>query len=84
MTVEGLKKHFEDTYKIEVSMITNGSCIVFSAYDQMAKKRLPMKIPEAVESVTKKEIPNFRKFLALSVSGNNAEGIDCMLPDVRY
>jgi hypothetical protein len=45
MTVEALKKHLEDTYKIEVSMITSGSSIVYSNYDQSAKKKLTMKVP---------------------------------------
>jgi len=84
MTVEALKKHFEDTYKIEVSMITYGSGTVFTSYDPKSKKRLSMKIPEAIESLTKKEIPKLRKFLALGVAGNNSEGIDCLLPDIRY
>lgn len=71
MTLAELKKYFEDTYKIEVSMITYGSATVYTSYDQGAKKRLPMKVPEAIEALTKKEIPKFRKFLPLGVSGND-------------
>lgn len=54
LTVEALKKHFEETYKIEVSMITYGSATVFTSFDQNAKKRLPMNVPDAIESLTKK------------------------------
>jgi hypothetical protein len=35
-------------------MITYGSATVFSSYGADSKKRLPMSIPEAIESVTKK------------------------------
>lgn len=84
MTLEALKKHFEDTYKIEVSMITYGSATVYTSFDKNAVKRLPMLVPEAIETLTKKELPKWRRFLALGVSGNDSEGVDCMLPDVRY
>jgi hypothetical protein len=65
-------------------MITYGSATVYTSYDQGAKKRLPMKVPEAIETLTKKELPKFRKFLPLGVSGNDEAGTDCLLPDVRY
>jgi hypothetical protein len=65
-------------------MITYGSATVYTSYDQNAKKRLPLRVPEAIELLTKKEIPKFRKFLALGVSGNDENGTDCLLPDVRY
>jgi hypothetical protein len=84
MTLEALKKHFEDTYKIEVSMITYGSATVFTSFGKDAVKRLPMTVPEAIETLTKKELPKWRRFLPLGVSGNDSEGVDCMLPDVRY
>jgi len=34
--------------------------------------------------MTKKEIPKFKRFIGLGVSGNTKDGIDCLLPDVRY
>lgn len=84
MTLEELKVHFETTYKIEVSMITYGSSTVFTSFDKGAKERLPMKVPTAIEALTKKEIPKYKRFLALGVSGSTFEGVDCLLPDVRY
>jgi ubiquitin-activating enzyme E1 len=71
LTLADLKKHFEETYKIEVSMITYGSATIYTSYDQNAKKRLPLRVPEAIELLTKKEIPKFRKFLAIGISGND-------------
>jgi len=49
MTLEDLKKHFETTYNIEVSMITYGSATVYSSYGADAKKRLPLLVEKAIE-----------------------------------
>jgi hypothetical protein len=65
-------------------MITYGSATVYTSFDKGAKARLPMKVPDAIETLTKKKIPKFKRFLALGVSGNDSGNIDCLLPDVRY
>ena len=71
MTLDDLKRFFEEKYKIEVSMITYGSGTLYTSFDKNAKARLPMKVPEAIESLTKKELPKSRRFLPLGVSGND-------------
>lgn len=65
-------------------MITYGTSTVYSSYGADSKKRLPMKLHEAIEHVTKKSLPQWRKILPVGVSGNTADGVDCILPDVRY
>lgn len=45
MTVEDLKKHFETTYNMEVSMITYGTATVYSSFDKNAAQKLPMRVP---------------------------------------
>lgn len=84
MTLEQMKTHFESTYNIEVSMITFGSATVYSSYGADAKKRLPLLIEKAIQEVTKKPFPAWKKLIPIGVSGNTKEGIDCLLPDVRY
>lgn len=84
MTLEQLKNHFETTYKIEVSMITFGSATVYSSYGADAKKRLPLKVEEAIANVTKKPFPQWKKLIPIGVSGNTQDGTDCLLPDIRY
>lgn len=49
MTLDEMKKHFEKTYNIEVSMITYGSATVYSSYGADAKKRLPLLVEKAIE-----------------------------------
>lgn len=82
--MEELKSHFEKTYNIEVSMITYGTSTVFSSYGAESKKRLPMRVEQAIENVTKKELPKWRRILPIGVSGNVTDGTDCIMPDVRY
>ena len=84
LSLKDLKEHFENTYSIEVSMITYGTATVYSSFDKRAQERLPLKVPAAIEAITKKELPKYKRFLALGVSGSTKEGVDCLLPDVRY
>jgi hypothetical protein len=65
-------------------MITYGTATVYSSFDKNVKSRLPLRVPEAIEAVTKKNLPMYRRFLPLGVSGSTKGGIDCLLPDVRY
>ena len=83
MTIEEMKNHFEKTYNIEVSMVTYGTATVYSSFGEL-KKRLPMQITKAVEDVTKKEFPAWKKIIPIGISGNTSDGIDCVLPDVRF
>lgn len=84
MTLDDFIKHCEKAYDIEISMITYGTATVFSSFDKSAKDRLPMKLPEAIEKVTKKDIPKYKLFVCVGVSGNTKDGIDFLMPDVRY
>jgi hypothetical protein len=65
-------------------MITYGSAILYTSFDKQAQTRLPLRLPTVIEEVTKKEIPNYKRFLSIGVSGTTKDGVDCILPDVRY
>lgn len=65
-------------------MITYGTSTVYSSYGAESKKRLPMRLEQAIQELTKKELPAWRKILAIGVSGNTTDGTDCILPDIRY
>lgn len=65
-------------------MITYGTSTIYTSFGKDSKARLPLDIKQAVEQVTKKPIPQWRTILGLGVSGNTAEGIDCLLPDIKY
>ena len=84
MTVAELKEHFEKTYNIEVSMISYGTATVFSSYGADSKKRLAMPVQNAIQDLSKKEFPSWKKIIPIGVSGNTSDGVDCVLPDVRF
>ena len=65
-------------------MITYGTATIFSSFDKSAKDRLNMRLPEAIEKVSKKEIPKYKRFICVGVSGNTKDGVDFLMPDVRY
>lgn len=84
MTVKDFKDYCEKTYNIEISMVTYGTSTVYSSFDKSAQDRLPMSVPAAIEKLTKKEIPKYKRFIALGVSGSTKDDVDCLMPDVRY
>lgn len=65
-------------------MITFGSATVFSSYGGDSKKRLGMIVEQAIANVTKKEFPKWKRFIPIGVSGNSTDGVDILMPDVRY
>lgn len=66
-------------------MITYGTSTVFSSFGGPdSKKRLEMKVEAAIESVTKKEFPKWRRIIPIGISGSLPDGTDCLLPDIRY
>ena len=65
-------------------MITYGSATVYSSFGNDSKARLTMKVQEAIENVTKKEFPAWKRIVPIGISGNVKDGTDCVMPDVRY
>lgn len=66
-------------------MITFGSATVYSAYGGAdSKKRLTMEVSEAIANVSKKEFPKWKRYILIGISGNTPDGIDVLMPDVRY
>lgn len=65
-------------------MITYGTSTVYSSFDKGAKARLGLSVPQAILALKNNKIPEYKRFLPLGVSGNDASGVDCLLPDVRY
>lgn len=54
MTIKEVKEHFEKLCEMNVSMITYGNATILNVYSPDLKKRLPQKVPEAIEDILKK------------------------------
>jgi hypothetical protein len=65
-------------------MITYGTSTVYSSFDKGSKDRLKLSVPQAILALKNNKIAEYKRFLALGVSGNDSNGVDCLLPDVRY
>lgn len=65
-------------------MITYGTSTIYTSFGKDSKDRLVLNVKDAIETVTKKKIPAWRNILQIGISGNTADGIDCLLPDIRY
>jgi len=65
-------------------MITYGTSTIYTSFGKESKARLPLNVRQAIETVTKKPVPEWRNILLLGISGNTADGIDCLLPDIKY
>ena len=66
-------------------MFSYGSTFLYcGSFSADSKKRLGMKVEEAVETATKQRLGKGKKMLRIGVSGNTADGTDCVLPDIRY
>jgi ubiquitin-activating enzyme E1 len=79
-----MKEKFESDYGIEVSMITYGTSTIYTSFGKDSKARLVVNVKDAIENVTKKQIPGWKTILPIGISGNTNDGTDCLLPDVRY
>lgn len=65
-------------------MITSGTCTVYTSFGKEGQARLQLSVREAIEKVSKKEIPAWKQILQLGVSGNTSDGTDVLMPDIKY
>ena len=61
-----------------------GSTYFYSEYDtKKNKKRLVMSIEDVIYELTKKRVYKTKRMICLNIGGEK-DGIDYMMPDVRY
>lgn len=86
MTLQELFDLFQNEHKLEVTMLSQGVCMLYSFFMPPAKmkERLATKVSEAVEKVSKKRIKPHVKALVLELCCNDKEGEDVEVPYVRY
>ncbi|KAJ8601684.1 hypothetical protein CTAYLR_007473 [Chrysophaeum taylorii] len=84
MTLKQLVDFFQDTYGLELTMLSHGVSILFSSFAaSKAKERMPMTIKQLVETVTKKPVLPNKKFISLETMLQDEDFEEVELPYVR-
>jgi ubiquitin-activating enzyme E1 len=86
MTLEEFLKYFKTEHKLEITMLSQGVCMLYSFFMQADKRteRLPMFMSDLVKNVSKKKIPAYVNSLVFELCCNDETGEDIEVPYVKY
>uniref|UniRef100_A0A7S1H9X9 Ubiquitin-activating enzyme E1 C-terminal domain-containing protein n=1 Tax=Hemiselmis andersenii TaxID=464988 RepID=A0A7S1H9X9_HEMAN len=87
LSLEKFLDFFKTRYQLEVSMISCGVSILYSAFMTSKKKleeRLPMPMSELACSIAKMELAPKQKYLIFEVCATDADDEDVETPYVRF
>lgn len=86
ITLHELIEKFRIEHKLEISMLSQGVCMLYAFFMPAVKvkERCAMKIAELVEQVTKKKIPSHKNALVLEMCCNDEDGEDIDTPYINY
>lgn len=86
LTLSQFLQYFKDKHKLEITMISQNVCMLYSFFQPKAKlqERMPMTMTDVVRKVSKRQIAPHEHALVFEICCNDENDEDVEVPYVRY
>jgi ubiquitin-activating enzyme E1 len=86
MTLSNFLEYFRTEHKLDITMISQGVCMLFSFFQNKEKvaERMLLNMTDVVRKVSKRQIAPYERALVFEICCNDENGEDVEVPYVRY